>query len=123
MNPSALPQGTVIRVGYPEKGSGRESIDLERVEGGWAEVGYHCVDCAADWTYKPEGLISTGDKYSAEKVGDLDAILEREGTWEVVSVPAAWLADRLQALVDSMENSPDYYQASIAEVALDAGLS
>jgi len=123
MNPSALPEGTAIRVSYPDHAGA--SIELERTSDGWAEVGYHCVDCAADWTYKPEGLVSTGDAHSASKVGDLDAILEREGTWEVVSVSAAWLRDELTGLLDSLDDhvTPENVHTALRDLAIDAGLS
>lgn len=121
MNPLALPQGTVIRVGYPDPGSGRAEVELERTEKGWLEVGYHCIDCAASWDYTPTGL--QGDVNAASgglRSLDLDATLDREGTWEVVSVPAKWLADRLEAILPLDTPEAD---ADVRSIALDAGLS
>lgn len=125
MNPSALPLGTVIRVGYPNPGYGRDSIELERIERGWAEVNAHCVDCAACWYYESDGL--RGDlnaTASTSNPQDLDGILEREGTWEVVSVPATWLSERLQGLLRVVDDVTRFdVDEALRELALDSGLS
>lgn len=119
MNPSALPVGTMIRLTGP-------NVHLERTTDGWAEVYYHCVDCAADWTYKPERLVSTGDAHSAQKIDpNLDATLDTEDGWEVITVPAEWLRIELTGLLDSLDDhvTPENVHDALRALAIDAGLS
>ena len=95
MSPSALPMGTVIRLTGPEKYAG---YLLRRTEGGW---------CSRDSTPP-----------------DLGVILATRESWEVVAVPADWLAVRLTLLeANATTDVPDEILDAIREVALDAGLS
>lgn len=122
MNPSALPVGTMIRL------TGENDLRLYRTTEGWAEAVYHCIDCARAWTYTPEGLKGDSNalavKNGEEDAALLDSLLMADDTWEVLSVPADWLAVQFTLLeANATTDVPDTMLAAIREVAIDAGLS
>ena len=114
-----LPIGTVLELHGDLVPVGR----IVRIDGGWAEEDPHCVDCAMAWIAQVDGTLKPeGYPGPSERAEDLKDVLAREDGWTVVSVPAQWLADELQAIMHAHAGDGDALADAVAQLAHDAGL-